>query len=150
MKSKTNSFHEVQIHYKRPLFDSLPKINSSEDTEKILRDFIDLNRIDHKEFFWVILLTNSNHALGISEIGVGSTAEVMVNLKEIGQLALLTNASAIIVAHNHPSGKLEISKADRKMTDKLSTFLSIIDVTLLDHLIISSEGFLSFTKQDLL
>ena len=155
MKAKQNNAnlrtvcHEVQIHYKRPLFGSLQKISSAEDTEKVLRTFIDTDRIDHKEFFWVILLTNANHVLGISEIGVGCTSGVMVNTKEIGQLALLANASGVIVAHNHPSGKLLASNADKNMTQKIKTLLDIIDVNLLDHLIITSEGFLSFVDSDL-
>lgn len=142
--------HEVQIHYKRPLFGTLKKISSSEDTEEILRVFIDTDRIDLKEFFWVILLNNANHVLGISEIGVGCTSGVMVNNKEICQLAILSQASAIIIAHNHPSGKLKVSKQDKLITQKLKTILDILDTTLLDHLIITSEGYFSFTDNNLL
>lgn len=142
--------HEVQIHYKRPLYDTKEKINCSKSTDGILRDFIDLNRIDHKEFFWVILLTNALQVIGISEIGMGCTKEVTVNTKEVCQLAILTNASSVVVAHNHPSGKLDPSSMDRKITKRLTKILDIIDVTLLDHLIITSEGFYSFVDNDLL
>tara|TARA_R110000850_G_scaffold254614_1_gene380255 strand:- start:137823 stop:138299 length:477 start_codon:yes stop_codon:yes gene_type:complete len=136
--------HEVQIHYKRPLFDTGRKIDSSETANTILRDFIDINRIDHKEFFWVILLTNANQVIGISEIGAGCTKGVTVNTKEVCQLALLTNAASVVVAHNHPSGKLNPSVCDHKMTAKIKDILNIIDVILLDHLIITSEAFTSF------
>lgn len=142
--------HEVQIHYKRPLYDIKEKINCSESTDAILREFIDLNRIDHKEFFWVILLTNALQVIGISEIGMGCTKEVTVNTKEVCQLAILANASSVVVAHNHPSGKLDPSNMDRKITKRLTKILDIIDVTLLDHLIITSEGFYSFVDNDLL
>lgn len=140
--------YEVQIHYKRPLFDTERKIDSSETANTILRDFIDMNRIDHKEFFWVILLTNANQVIGISEIGAGCTKGVTVNTTEVCQLALLTNAVCVVVAHNHPSGNLKPSSCDRKITTKLKEILDIIDVTLLDHLIITSESFTSFADKN--
>ncbi|WP_292942880.1 JAB domain-containing protein [Olleya sp. UBA1516] len=140
--------HEVQIHYKRPFFNIIKKVSSSEDSEKLLRSFIDIERIDYKEFFWVLLLTNANQVIGVSEIAVGNTSGVMVNIKEIYQLALLANASAIIVAHNHPSGKLTPSEADKRLTQKLSNASKLLDITLLDHLILTSEGFVSFSDSN--
>jgi DNA repair protein RadC len=109
------AFNEVQIHYKRPIFDCKSKVASSEDSERVLRSLIDPKRIDYKEFFWVLLLTNANQVIGVSEIAVGNTTGVSVNIKEIYQLALLANAPAIIVAHNHPSGKLTPSESDKKL-----------------------------------
>jgi len=143
-----NNCHEVQIHYKRPVFNQLQKISSADDSYQLLRKSIDMNRIDHKEFFWVILLTNANHVLGISEIGAGNSRGVVVHIKEVYQLALLMNASAIIVAHNHPSGKLDPSSQDRAMTQKLKKVSELLDITLLDHLIITSEGFVSFADSN--
>ena len=146
MKTKRLSIcHEVQIHYKRPLFETTKKISSSESADAILREFIDLERIDHKEFFWLILLDNSNYVIGMSEIGVGNTTGVCVNFKEIFQLAILANATGIIVAHNHPSGKLKASTLDLQITQKLKESTKILDITLLDHLIITSEGFFSLS-----
>tara|TARA_R110002072_G_scaffold302796_1_gene488818 strand:- start:7970 stop:8425 length:456 start_codon:yes stop_codon:yes gene_type:complete len=137
--------HEVQIHYKRPLFETPKKIFSSESVDVLLREFIDLERIDHKEFFWLILLDNNNYVIGMSEIGVGTTTGVCVNFKEIFQLAMLTNATNIIVAHNHPSGKLTVSTSDIQITQKLKESTKLLDITLLDHLIITSESFLSLS-----
>ena len=140
--------HEVEIHYKRPIFNSDNKVASSEDSERFFRSFIDEKRIDYKEFFWVMLLTNANQIIGISEISVGNTTGVSVNVKEIYQLALLKNASAIIVAHNHPSGKLSPSESDKKLTKKLTDASKLLDITLLDHLILTSEGFVSFSDSN--
>jgi len=147
-KLNLSACYEVQVHYKRPLYNKTKKIESSETAETILREFMDKKRIDHKEFFFVMLLTNANQVLGISEIAVGSSNAVNVNIKEIFQLVLLTNASGIIVAHNHPSGKLEASQADISITKKLKEASKILDVTLLDHLIITSEGFVSLFEQN--
>lgn len=141
-------FNEVQIHYKRPIYDTNCKVASSEDSERILRAFIDPKRIDYKEFFWVLLLTNANQVIGISEIAVGNTTGVSVNIKEIYQLALLANAPAIIVAHNHPSGKLKPSEADKRLTKRLSNASKLLDILLLDHIILTSEGFVSFSDSN--
>lgn len=140
--------HEVQIHYKRPLFDPKRNANSSDAIDAILREFIDMDRIDHKEFFWVILLTNANQVIGISEIGSGCHTGVTVNIKEICQLALLTNAANIVIAHNHPSGTLKPSEMDRKLTKKLTTLLALLDITLLDHIIITTEDYTSFSDNN--
>ena len=147
MKSieKISTFNEVQIHYQRPIFNTDKAVRSSEDSEKHFRELLDQKRIDYKEFFWVLLLTNANQVLGVSEISVGSTTGVSVNVKEIYQLALLSNASAVIVAHNHPSGKLAPSTADKSITEKLQKALKLLDIILLDHLILTSEGFISFS-----
>jgi DNA repair protein RadC len=141
---------ELELHYKRPLFDSMVHIKSSKDAETILRKYIDPNRINLKEFFWMMALTQANRLLGISEIASGSPQGVSMNIKEIFQTILLTNASAIIVAHNHPSGNLKPSQSDRAFTKKLQKLSSLMDVTLLDHVILSSEDYYSFSDDRLL
>lgn len=144
------SSSEIQIHYKRPLYNSMKHVCCTKCTEKIIREFADTDRIDLKEFFWVLLFSNANRLLGISEIASGSTRGVVINIKEIVQLALLTNASAIIIAHNHPSGKLSISESDIKLTKKLQQVADVMEITLLDHVIITSESYTSFAQKGML
>jgi len=141
---EVNTFSEVKIHYERPIINQNRIVKSSEDSERLLRTFIDEKRIDYKEFFWVLLLTNANQVIGISEIAVGNTTGVSINIKEIYQLALLANSTSIIVAHNHPSGKLTPSESDKNLTKKLREASDLLDITLLDHLILTSESFVSF------
>jgi DNA repair protein RadC len=148
--SEISTLNEVQIHYQRPIFNATRTVKCSDDSEKILRAFLDDKRIDYKEFFWVLLLTHANQVIGISELGMGSTTSVSVNVKEIYQLSLLSNAAAIIVAHNHPSGKLTPSEADKEITKKITKALKLLDINLLDHLILTSEGFVSFADQGIL
>ncbi|WP_339883520.1 JAB domain-containing protein [Polaribacter vadi] len=136
--------YEVEIHYKRPLFSSMQKIASSLEASTILRNYIDTNVLDVKEFFWIILLSRANKILGISAISSGTISGVLVNYREIIQLTLLSNASHIIVAHNHPSGKLAPSENDRRITEKLQEGLNLFDAKLLDHLILTSESYYSF------
>ena len=135
---------EVTIHYKRPYYESMAHIRNSEDSNFYLRKFIDADKIDHKEFFWVLLLNNGNRLLAFSEIGSGSDAGVVINHKEIFQLILRINASSFIVAHNHPSGSLTISKQDKEETQRLEKISKLLSIRFLDHLIITSESFLSF------
>jgi DNA repair protein RadC len=137
----------IEIHYKRPHFNEMLCVASVEDANEILRKYTNLNQLDLRECFWVILLTNANRVLGVSEVACGTTTGVQPNPKYIMQLALLVNASAIIVAHSHPSGNLTISKSDVRETNKLKRLTKLMDITLLDHLIITSESFLSFARE---
>jgi len=139
---------QMELHYKRPLFDQMFSVDSSEKSAMAFRELLPKHQVDLKEFFMVLLLTNSNRLLGGTVISVGSTKSVVVNIKEIFQLILLSNASAIILGHNHPSGKLLFSKADKALTDKIKTISQQLDVQLLDHLIITSESYRSLADDN--
>lgn len=139
--------HEVEIVYKRPIIDSMSKVTCPEDSVSIFRQVIPTNRIDYKEYFLVALLSRKNHVLGISIIGMGSTDGACVNIKEIFQLAIKTNSSAIILCHNHPSGNLNPSESDKKLTRKIKEVCGFCDIALLDHLILTKEGYNSFIDE---
>lgn len=145
-----SSMHEVGIVYKRPLLDDMPLVNSSEDAYNVLRTVIDDETIDHKEYFWLLLMNNANRALGFAEIGKGDVRGVVVNTKEIFQLAINVNAAGIIVSHNHPSGTLKPSQRDKDITKKVQVIGELFSVNLLDHIIITSEGYYSFSDEGLL
>lgn len=134
----------IKIHYKRPLFDSMIHITRSSDAMGVLRKYADADSVDLKEHFYVLMLSNANRLLGISLISIGGTAGVCVGVKEILQLALLTNSTGVIVAHNHPSGILMPSQSDCEMTEKIKKGLSLVDIRLLDHLVFTSDGYTSF------
>lgn len=141
---------EIELHYKRPLFETMFYISSAEDADKALRSCINLKQLDLKESFWILTLTSANRLISITESTVGSSAGVIISIKEILQIALKTNSSRLIVAHSHPSGSLVISKQDLKHTQKLQRACKLLDITLLDHLIITSESFISFVYEDAL
>ncbi|MFC5044090.1 JAB domain-containing protein [Aquimarina hainanensis] len=146
----TGSTPEIELHYKRPVFDSMFSIREAKDACKILRKTVHPKRWDLKEMFFVILLTNSNSVLGIAELGSGTTEAVKVNIKEIFQLALVSNASALIICHNHPSGKMVISPSDKAITKNIQELANQMGFTLLDHIIITSEDYISFAEEHLL
>ena len=144
------STHEVELHYKRPVFNTMFGISSADDAYTCVKKFVNPKRIDLKEFFWILLLTNANHVVAIAEISSGTSKSVLVNIKEIFQLILKTNAAALIVCHNHPSGKLNVSESDKQLTKKISEASLFFDITFLDHIIITSESYISFSEESLM
>ena len=142
--------YEVKLQYIRPATTSMPTITGTQDAVGILRSFIDPDRLDLKEFFWVILLTHSHQVLGITELAIGDVTEVAINKKEIFQLALLSHASCLILCHNHPSGNETPSHSDISLTHDLITFGGLIDVKILDHIILTSELYYSFADNAIL
>jgi len=147
MNTNITTIQEVKVTYKRPLLSTMPRVRKSQEAEAVLRKFIDPERIDYKEFFWIILLSRSHHVLGVAQIAEGGTTSTQVNLKEIFQLIIKTNAVNFVLCHNHPSGNLQPSEADIVITRRIKEVAQILDITLLDHLIISSEGYLSFSDE---
>jgi DNA repair protein RadC len=144
---KLNEIHEVEIVYKRPEIATMEAINTPYESAHLFRRMIPEGKIDYKEFFLVALLGRNNHVLGVAEISVGATNGTTVNIKEIFQLAIKTNSSAIILCHNHPSGNLTPSESDIKLTKKIKEVCGFCDITLLDHIILSSESFESFIDE---
>lgn len=149
MKTK-NQIQEIKVLYKRPKVSEMHKVLSSLDACELLRSVYEDGKMDFKEYFFVIMLTRRNQVLGISKVSEGGTSGTVVNSKEIFQIALKCNAVSIIICHNHPSGNLQPSEADKKLTQKIKDFSEMIDVKLLDHIIITSEGYYSFADEGVL
>lgn len=142
--------HEISLRYDRPLFNTLQYVKSSFHAFSIIMQSIDQEQLDLRERFWVLYLTNANGVLGIAEIGTGCVTSVIVPFKYIFQLALKVNAVAMILVHNHPSGTLKISSADKQITKKLCSAGEIMSIKVLDHLIITSESYVSFSDESLM
>ena len=99
----------------------------------------------------VLLSLNIHHRLvGVHEICRGSATKAIVHPREVFKTAFLHNAAAIILLHNHPSGNLSASQEDKMITDVIRESGNILDVPLLDHIINSEEGYLSFKEQGML
>jgi len=147
---KSNGIHEIEVIYKRPAISEMKDISRSSEAEEIFRIMIPEGKIDFKEFFLIALLSRCNRLLGVSNVSTGTSAGTCVNVKEILQLALKTNASAIIVCHNHPSGNIQPSESDIKLTEKIKQACKLFEIVLLDHVIISSEGYYSFADEGMI
>jgi len=103
--------------------------------------------IDYRESFAVLLLSRSMKILGLSWISLGGVSGTVVDSKIIFQAALLANASSIILIHVHPSGNLNPSDADLKITTKIKEGGKLLDIDVPDHLILTSESYLSMADE---
>lgn len=149
-KIKKSFVHEIEIVYsKQTPFENI-FLKSSDDSYKFLMSIYDMRKIDYKEFFYVILLNRRNQVIGYSQIGVGSTTGVEVNVKEIFQLAIMSNATEIILSHNHPSGNVAVSTEDMKITQKIKSGCQFFDINVLDHVIVTSISYYSFADNGIL
>lgn len=102
------------------------------------------------EVFIVLHLDVRNHLIQNEEIFRGTLMHTSVYPREIVKSALASNAAAVILAHNHPSGNSEPSAADRVVTTQLASALSMVDVRIIDHFIVAGDNILSFAEQGLL
>ncbi|SDL87287.1 DNA repair protein radc [Daejeonella rubra] len=142
---------EISVTYK-PIFKASerPVISTSQDCYNILLQNWDMNKIDLLEQFKILLLNRANKVLGIYEVSSGGMAGTVADPKLIFSAALKGCANSIILAHNHPSGSLKPSQADISLTQKLRTAGNFLDIDVLDHIILTSEGYISFIEEGLM
>ncbi len=146
-----NQIAEVELIYKTKVKASERlKLITSKDGADLLRKTWDENKIDFVEQFKVLLLNRANKVLGIFEASSGGVTGTVVDPKIIFVAALKANACSIIISHNHPSGNLQPSGADREITQKVKSGGQFLDIKLFDHIIISSEGYFSFADEGLI
>lgn len=105
---------------------------------------------DLQEHFYVCYLNRANKIVGYSLVSIGGLTGTVADPRIILQSALACGAVNIGLSHNHPSGSLRPSRADEVLTDKLKTAASYFDIKVLDHIIISEEGYYSFADEGLL
>lgn len=103
-----------------------------------------------KEFFKVIYLDNANAILSIEELSQGTIDKTHVYPREIIKKAFEIHARALIIVHNHPSGNFQPSYDDKQVTQKIIAACDAVDIKILDHLIISPEGYFSFQREGLM
>lgn len=126
------------------------KITKSTDAYKTLLALYDPDTIEYIETAIVLFLNRANNTIGWFKISNGGTACAIVDSKVLYATALKSGASAYILSHNHPSGNLYPSEPDIKLTNELNQIGKLLDLKMLDHLIITPEGFYSFADQGLL
>ncbi|MGR7847159.1 RadC family protein [Klebsiella aerogenes] len=100
-----------------------------------------------REVFMVLYLDNQHRLLESETLFAGSVNHVQVHPREVVKSALRFNAAAVVLAHNHPSGDPEPSQCDRNITGRLKEALALVDVNTLDHLVIGSDGIVSFAER---
>lgn len=112
------------------------QINSSRDVSDILYNIWDQDSMEMEERFMIVYLNRANIITGFSLLGIGVMSSVAIDTKKIMTYALIANANAIIIAHNHPSGNRRPSEMDIKLTNKAIEAGKLLDIKVLDHIIL--------------
>lgn len=125
----------------------VPQIKCSKDVFDLLNPL--LADLVHEEF-WILFLNRSNKVINRMKLSQGGISGTVTDVRIVMKKAIEYLASGIIVCHNHPSGNLNPSESDTKITQKIKEAGNIIDIQLLDHLIISEKDYYSFADNGLL
>jgi DNA repair protein RadC len=142
---------EIKLYYK-PRKTVAPRITYSADAYKQVLKFYDKNTIALQEQFIILYLNRASTVLGAHQLFTGGLTGTIADIRLIMGIALKSMACGIIISHNHPSGNLNPSEADRTLTDKVKKACDLMDIKLYDHIIVSPyEGtFYSFADEGLI
>lgn len=142
---------EVELIYKNKVKASdRPLIKSSKDCYETLLIVWDENKMQFQEEFKVLLLNIANRVIGVYQASAGGLTSTVADPRLILATALKSLATSIIIAHNHPSGSLKPSRADEEITNKIKEAAKYHDIKVLDHIIVTAEGYYSFSDEGLL
>ena len=123
------------------------KITSSNSVFELMQPII--GELPHEEF-WIVYLNNSNRVLQKSQLSKGGITGTLVDVRLVLKTALQLGAVGLILTHNHPSGTLKPSRADKQITQKLKKASESLDIKVLDHIIITEKAYFSFADESLL
>ena len=139
---------EISIKYKGALKSELKKISSSKDLYDICKQMYNNNTFDWQEEMILICLSQSNKIIGYYKISSGGITGTICDPKVVFTVALnCAGTTQIILTHNHPSGNLRPSEADNVLTNKIKQAGSFLDIRLIDHIIITEEGYYSYSDE---
>ncbi len=142
---------EIEIVYKTKVKPSnRPRITGSKDIYPLLLSIWDMNLIELQEQFIVLLLNRNNRVLGVYKASTGGITGTVADPRLILAAALKAGAASIILSHNHPSSSVAPSRADEQLTQKIKMAASYHDISVLDHIIVTTEGYYSFAEEGLL
>lgn len=137
----------LTLHTDRTLAADFRKISAPQDAASILRQYLGTPDREH----FVALYLNSKHLVtAIHTVSIGSLDATLVHPREVFKTALLANAAALIVGHNHPSGDPTPSPQDLSVTDRLEKSGKILGIELLDHIILGFPTYCSLRERGLL
>jgi DNA repair protein RadC len=123
------------------------QIKGSKDAANYLRP--EIGDLSHEEF-WVVFLNRQNKVIGKQKLSQGGMTGTVIDVRLVLKLALEKHATSLIFCHNHPSGNLEPSDADKKITRQLKEAAALMEIPVIDHLIVTQSGFFSFADEGML
>jgi DNA repair protein RadC len=140
---------EIQVSYSPNLLVDMSIKNSKKSFELMLNEW-EQDKLQMQEEAKILLLNRNNNVLGIYSLAKGGLTSCVVDVRIILSIALKTLATGIILVHNHPSGNLKPSQADLDITKKLKQSCDLLDISFLDHLIITKDNYFSFADEGLI
>jgi DNA repair protein RadC len=142
---------EVQLIYKSKVKASERlMVKTSAESYDLLLQLWELGKIDFVEQFNVLLLNRLDKVIGIFRVSTGGITGTVADPRLIFGAAIKAKASGIILSHNHPSGNLNPSREDNALTSKIKNAGNLLDIRVLDHIIVTSDGYYSFADEGLL
>jgi hypothetical protein len=141
---------ELAVSYTRSGKRQFGKITSSKDAADFIRESFGEGQVELQEQFIVLYLNQANEIIGYYKHSKGAINATVADIRIVLATALKALAVSMVIAHNHPSGNLKPSRADEQLTDKIKQGSSLIDVKLLDHIIVTKEGYYSFADEGLM
>ena len=147
MNTPKTNLAEIEISYSRNNITDNTRISCSRDADQVFRRIFP--SLQHREYFYMLCLDRASQVLGYYQVSVGGLNGTIADIRIIFQTALKANASAIVIAHCHPSGNTQPSQADIALTKKIKEAGVILNINLLDHLVITSEEYLSFEDDNI-
>ncbi len=125
-------------------------ITNSYDTYKLLLQTWNYHTVNWIESCYVICLDRRNSVTGIFLLAIGGPSICIIDVKALLMLLINTNSSGLIISHNHPTGNLKPSNSDIAITAKIKNVVEMLDISLLDHVIFTENGYYSFADQGML
>ena len=151
MQPEWSKVSEVELVYKTNVKASeRPIIKSSKDSYEVFLQTWDDNKIQFQEEFKVLLLNRGNKVMGVYLASAGGISGTVADPRLILAVAIKSLCVSMILAHNHPSGNLKPSRDDEHVTAKIKEAAKYHDIKVLDHIIVSTEGYYSFADEGLL
>lgn len=123
------------------------KIDSSLSVFELMQPII--GELPHEEF-WIVYVNNSNKVIHKNQLSKGGITGTLVDIRLVMKTAIEVGATGLILAHNHPSGTLKPSDADKQITKKIKTASESLDIKVLDHLIVTDKAYFSFADEGIL
>ena len=142
---------EVKVSY-TPMFSQAerPKIMTANDAVNMFRKAWDSDRLEYQEDFHIMYLNKGNRVLAMYHASKGGTAGTVVDVKPALVTALKINAHSMILAHNHPSGTLTPSEADKTITKRFIEAAKLLSMNVLDHVILTRDSYYSFADDGMM
>lgn len=144
---------EIKINLsfdKKVKTNQLATIDDSQSCAMVLREVFDKDTFDWTEEVVMLCLNRANKVVGFYKVSSGGISSCIVDPRVVFTIALNCGASSIVLSHNHPSGNKVPSIQDKNITEKIKNAGKLLDITLLDHIILTDTGYFSFLDEHLL